>query len=635
MNDRLRALLTFAGLVTLLLVILVAASLYSFREFSLRSAEERARTAAEIVRVGLTEAMANGTIGLRAQLLARLGRVNGLEEVRVVRGPSVVRQFGAGMGAEHAVDDTDRAVLASGRPVYELLDDNQSTYMMRATIPYVAEQGGQPDCVQCHKVQVGEVLGAITLKISLAETRARALNWVAVLVGIMGSFAVVALFLLRRQYQPMADVALKVDQVVGQAACGDFGTRIDSGHRGEAGAIAAGVNRLMDALDSGVGTISNRVEQLMQYDLPRSRNMLLSTLEMVEGLVDANRFKQAIEEDETKQEIYTRLARVIGENFDLGTFSIYEVANSKNHMRPVVVDHQADADIKWCDPQILIRSEACRARRTGRMVSSVNEPHICRMFSAQAQAEGKQHVCLPMIQSGNVGCVVQLVSTPETSVLVRMLVPFLRVYLRETAPVLEAKRLMESLRESTLRDAMTGLYNRHFIEAYMETLVSAVKRRKTHLGVLMLDVDHFKKVNDTYGHDAGDKVLVAVANVLKESLRSSDLIIRYGGEEFIALLQDTDRAGAMFTAEKIRHAVESLKIQIGATALTKTISIGVADFPEDTDEFWEVVKYADVALYAAKGRGRNRVVSYTHDLVQAPGANACGAVACGAVAELD
>ena len=618
MNDRLRALLTFAGLVTLLLAILVAASLYSFRQFSLHSAEERALTAAEIVRVGLTEAMANGTIALRAQLLTRLKRVNGLEEVRVVRSPSVIRQFGEGMGAEHAVDETDRAVLASGKPVFTLLDDRGNA-MMRATIPYVAEHGGQPDCVQCHKVQVGEVLGAITIKISLAETRARALNWVAILVGIMGSFAVVALLLLRRQYQPMADVALKVDQVVGKAAGGDFGARIAADHKGEAGSIAAGVNRLMAALDSGVGTISNRVEQLMEYDLPRSQNMLLSTLEMVEGLVDANRFKQAIEEDETKQEIYTRLSRVIAESFDVGTFSIYEVANSKNHMRPVVVDNQPDADVRWCDPQILVRSEACRARRTGRMVSSVSEPRICSMFAARAQAEGMEHVCLPMIQSGNVGCVVQLVSPQDTSVLMRMLVPFLRVYMRETAPVLEAKRLMESLRESTLRDAMTGLYNRHFIEAYMETLVSAVKRRKTHLGILMLDVDHFKKVNDTYGHDAGDKVLVAVANVLKEALRTSDLIIRYGGEEFIALLQDTDRAGAMIVAEKVRRAVESFKITLGATVLTKTVSIGVADFPEDADEFWEAVKDADIALYAAKERGRNRVVAYTGKLVQVPG----------------
>ena len=98
-------------------------------------------------------------------------------------------------------------------------------------------------------------------------------------------------------------------------------------------------------------------------------------------------------------------------------------------------------------------------------------------------------------------------------------------------------------------------------------------------------------------------------------MRASDLVIRYGGEEFVALLQDTERAGAMSLAEKIRAAVEDLKITLGATVLTKTISIGVADFPDDTPDLWEAVKYADAALYAAKQRGRNRVVSYTRDMI--------------------
>lgn len=617
MSDRLRTTLVFAGLAALLLTALVATALYSFREFSLRGAEERARTAAEVVRVSLTEAMANGTIDKRAQLLARIGRGAGLSEVRVVRGPGVVRQFGNGLESERGVDDVDNVVLSDGKASYIMVDGADGPWL-RATIPYIAEHGGQPDCLQCHQVAAGEVLGAITIGISLSETRNRALVWVAVLVGIAGFFAVAALYLMRRQYQPMAEVAVNVEDAVNRAAGGDFGMRLPAMADGVAGHITTGVNRLMETLDDNIGTINGKVEQLMEYDLPRSRNMLLSTLEMVEGLVDAGRFKQAIEEDETKQEIYERLSRVIHEHFDLEFFSIYEVANSKNHIRAVVVDGLPEAEMRWCDQEILVRADACRARRTGHMVNAIDEPRICCMFRPNPGEQGMAHVCLPMMQSGNAGCIVQMVTTAETAPLVRALVPFLRVYLRETAPVLEAKRLMESLRESSLQDAMTGLYNRRFIEAYVETLKAAVQRKESHLAVLMLDVDHFKKVNDTHGHDAGDKVLVSVATVLKQTLRKSDILVRFGGEEFLAFLQDTTGDGGMVAAEKVRTAVETLKIALpNGTALQKTISIGVADFPEDSSDFWEAVKFADTALYTAKERGRNRVVRFTRDLWKA------------------
>jgi diguanylate cyclase (GGDEF)-like protein len=615
-GGRARTTLVFAGLAGVLLLALLATALYSFREFSLLGAKERARTAAEIVRVSLTESMVNGTIDKRAQLLTRIGKGAGLDEVRVVRGAGVVRQFGKGLEAERGHDPIDDAVLSSGISEY-VSTSGPSGPMLRATIPYIAERGGQPDCLQCHQVAAGEVLGVVTIEISLEETRTLALKWVAVMVGIAGFFAIASLYLMQRQYQPMAEVALNVETAVTRAAGGDFGMRLPVPHDGVAHDIATGVNRLMETLSVDINTINRKVEQLMEYDLPRSRNMLLSTLEMVEGLVDAGRYKQAIEEDETKQQIYVRLSRVIREVFDIDQFSIYEIANSKNRMTAMVVDGVVEGEPHWCDQEILVRSDACRARRTGRTVDGVDEPKICPMFKGDIDGSGMRHICLPMMQSGNAGCVVQLVANADAARYMRSLISFLRVYLRETAPVLEAKRLMDSLRESSLHDAMTGLYNRRFIEAYVETLQASVIRKGTHLAVLMFDVDHFKKVNDTHGHDAGDKVLVAVATLLKETLRKSDILVRYGGEEFLAFLIDTTGDGGMIAAEKVRAAMEARKIPVPGGVLQKTISIGVADFPADSGEFWEAVKFADTALYTAKERGRNRVVRFTPDLWQA------------------
>jgi len=126
----------------------------------------------------------------------------------------------------------------------------------------------------------------------------------------------------------------------------------------------------------------------------------------------------------------------------------------------------------------------------------------------------------------------------------------------------------------------------------------------------MVDVDYFKEVNDTYGHDMGDKVLKEVAKILTKTVRESDLVIRFGGEEFLVLLMDVQSGKSEDVAEKIRRAVESHTIESFGVVLRKTVSIGVSEFPEDSEKIWQCLKYADVALYKAKEMGRNRVVRF-------------------------
>ena len=265
---------------------------------------------------------------------------------------------------------------------------------------------------------------------------------------------------------------------------------------------------------------------------------------------------------------------------------------------------------RWCDPQILIRNETCRARRTGHLVDGVATPDICYAFKQPSEGPPKKYLCFPLLQSGAVGGVMQLVLDDANAARAEEILPQVEIYLRETAPVLEAKRLMETLKEANLRDPMTGLHNRRFLEESVENLISQCQRHKQHMSILMADLDYFKMVNDTHGHDAGDAVLKALAKVLVRTVRGGDYVIRYGGEEFLILLQETDAGKAMEVAEKIRMAVEEMKVSVGAIVLQKTISIGVADFPSDSDTFWQALKFADVALYHAKESGRNRVVRF-------------------------
>jgi diguanylate cyclase (GGDEF)-like protein len=197
--------------------------------------------------------------------------------------------------------------------------------------------------------------------------------------------------------------------------------------------------------------------------------------------------------------------------------------------------------------------------------------------------------------------------------------PFIRIYLREASPVLEAKQLMSTLRESSLHDPMTGLHNRRFLQEYADTLVSSVERNHSSITVMMIDMDYFKKVNDEYGHEAGDTVLKVLAKTLRELVRGSDIVVRYGGEEFLIILLETQVDVGVTVAEKIRSVVEQLEIDIPGAVLQKTLSIGVAGYMEDDPAFWQVVKYADMALYQAKEQGRNRVVRYTPDMLQEEG----------------
>lgn len=588
-------------------------SLYAFRSFSISSSTAHVRTAAEMVRVHLTEAMIHGVIDKREQFLTRLKEVEGLLSARVIRSHHVNEQFGKGMAQEDAADDIERQVLSSGKPHYEL-KESSSGAAFRGTIPFAATSEGTPNCLQCHQVTEGTVLGAVTIEVSLEEIKRTALLAVAVIMLVVALFSLVALVLARRLILPVGATAQAVEKAVQRALKGDFKGRLEQRTDDEIGKIASQTNRLLAFLDEGLSRISQRVVQLTGRSPHQDENQLEATIDMVNGLADASAFKQAIEEDENKSEIYDRFGKVLVDRFGIREFSIYETDGVKQ-MVPIAVDGLPATECRWCDPQILGRSDMCRARRTGHPVNGLIHPGLCYAFRQPPDAsEPRRHYCVPIIQSGTVGSVVQLVVAEQEAEAFDEHVPYVHVYLREMAPVLEAKRLTETLRESSLRDAMTGLNNRRFLEEYVDTLVANAHRRKMPLAVMMLDLDYFKVVNDTHGHDAGDAVLKSLASVLRQSVRASDLVIRFGGEEFLIVLQDSDQNCALKVGENIRQAVEAMKVQVNGVVLEKTISIGLAMLSDESNTFWQTVKFADVALYRAKEDGRNRVVAFEPDM---------------------
>ncbi|MEO7414630.1 MAG: diguanylate cyclase [Opitutaceae bacterium] len=169
---------------------------------------------------------------------------------------------------------------------------------------------------------------------------------------------------------------------------------------------------------------------------------------------------------------------------------------------------------------------------------------------------------------------------------------------------------MEALRLLATRDELTGLFNRREFDRILREERERALRFGHPLALVLIDVDHFKSVNDTYGHQAGDLVLSEVAGRLAKQVRTVDRIARFGGEEFALVLIETNYQAATHVAEKICRAQEKTPVKIGAMELTVTISAGVAVLPGDADRCEGLIAAADRALYRAKGEGRNRVVRF-------------------------
>jgi diguanylate cyclase (GGDEF)-like protein/PAS domain S-box-containing protein len=222
--------------------------------------------------------------------------------------------------------------------------------------------------------------------------------------------------------------------------------------------------------------------------------------------------------------------------------------------------------------------------------------YVCMPLAAQGETLGILHLCEP-----NAAERPQWLSERQQ---------VLRGVVDTLALALANLRLRETLRQQSIRDPNTGLYNRRYLEETSSRELRRLQRSGQPMAVIMLDVDHFKQFNDTFGHEAGDLVLKQVAAALLEHARDSDVVSRYGGEEFALMLPGTSLADAAERAEALRKAIKQLHLaHRGRTLGTITASFGVSAFPELGASWVEIVNAADRSLYQAKADGRDRVVA--------------------------
>lgn len=188
---------------------------------------------------------------------------------------------------------------------------------------------------------------------------------------------------------------------------------------------------------------------------------------------------------------------------------------------------------------------------------------------------------------------------------------FLETFSNQVSVALHRANLYGELEEMAVRDDLTGLYNFRYLHSQLDKELLAAKERNEKLSLIILDLDYFKEINDTYGHLAGDDVLRQIADVLVTTVRTVDIVARYGGEEFVTILPNADQHAALVVARRLRKAVVSKSFNLANGVKSEpgliTVSLGIATFPESGQKKEELIRAADVALYSAKKSGRNAV----------------------------
>jgi diguanylate cyclase (GGDEF)-like protein len=260
-------------------------------------------------------------------------------------------------------------------------------------------------------------------------------------------------------------------------------------------------------------------------------------------------------------------------------------------------------------------SDGCWALRRGRThwIFDRLDAIACRHVTRNSPIES---VCVPMVAQGNTLGILHLQFT--RAALLRQGSGIERGRCDEEQLAISAAsqialslaslQLRETLRDQAIRDPLTRLFNRRFLEESLEREIQLAARKKQSLTVLFLDLDHFKKFNDAFGHDAGDMVLQALADLFRDFFRSTDICCRYGGEEFAIILPESSARDTVTRANALRLEIKKLRLQYKKQALGQlTVSAGVAGFPEHGSTATDLLTMADRCLYESKARGRDVV----------------------------
>jgi diguanylate cyclase (GGDEF)-like protein len=601
--------LTISIVLTILVTLVIT---YNFKQNNKELAIHNANVVSNVIKNGITNYMENDNMKDIDSFLDSIKDMKDVNSLWIVRSELINKQYST-FNEKLPRDEIDKEVLETGITKYEVSNSLFDT-TMRITIPYKADDTNGSNCLSCHNVQKGDVLGAISLEMDLSKIEELSINIFLTALVLIFLSAVLILLIFRKVLTQYSRLFKNLTESLDSAIAGNFKKveyPID---------LTPQMVTTMDNFNSLLTTFkdtSNDIDKKLKVFIGNSSSeddskisILKDSKKIITNLSNLYQFKKEIELDSSKDEIYNRLSQVLINQFNQKNFTFVEIDSSKQKMEVI----KKIGEGFYCESSLKDSPHLCRAARTKNDVMSLEFHNSCPYFNEK----NKFHFCVPTSISKNIYLIINFVFDNEKELeKLKSNISFIKSYINESAPSIEVKILMEALKQSAFRDGLTGLYNRKFLEEHSKKLIPQANRENFDIGVLLLDMDHFKAVNDEYGHDIGDKVLKELSRILVETVRDSDIVVRYGGEEFMVLLINVKSLdNALEIANKIRVKVSQNDIDVYAGAkLRKTVSIGVSMFPNDSTNFESVIKNADIALYEAKNKGRNQVIAFNEDLV--------------------
>ncbi len=348
-----------------------------------------------------------------------------------------------------------------------------------------------------------------------------------------------------------------------------------------------------------------QIEAALQQANRSLQEIVTQVEERNRAMTLANEMADMLQSCQTSEEAYLAIANFMPKFFPDDAGALYMANNSRNLFEAVATWGTEAPRLPAFAP------EECWSARRGRAhwVKNPQDALPCRHVMRIVPGG---YLCVPLIAQGETLGVFHLrpaLSAPGQSPdLAAVKDQLAQTLAEDMALALANLRLRETLRSQAIRDPLTGLFNRRYLEETMERELNRVKRQKSSLGVIMMDLDHFKDYNDAFGHGAGDDLLTALGNLLSTHVRGEDIACRYGGEEFLLIMLGTPMEVALKRAEALRKAVKQMH-QHYQGMKPSSISLGVAVYPNHGDTGAQLVRAADAALYRAKLAGRDRVMT--------------------------
>ncbi|PRM89351.1 GGDEF domain-containing protein [Aliarcobacter cryaerophilus] len=595
-------------LLTSIIVVLVA---IGSRQIGYDAVKKKAYLTADIVKNSLTSHMVNGNMAQRDVFLDSIGQLKNVQSLWLVRAKSVSEQFGnSNLANEKPKDEIDLQVLNTGIEKI-VIEESLYTANLRITIPYTASSLDRPNCLSCHNAKEGEVLGAISLSFDISEDRGSNIMVLIYIIGTISIFLIVFLIFMRKKITPYTNSFDSLSDVLKRVHEGDYSIRAKAGVLKEDKEVSNWLNELIEKLETVLTGIEKNLTSFVHNRTSNvNHDKLITAKEIIEDISEIYHYKKTIENDLTIDDIYHRLILVLKDKLEIDCFIIFETDLIKDERKTIYTTNGA---IACCDLKQNIK-ELCRAERINSIVASENFPEICRVAKCKAD---ENYICIPFYVNEQKNIAIHIVSKSKEELnSLKYKIGIIKKYLEETKPILESKILMEALKEKNLTDSLTGLYNRKYLDEIVEKQLALDVKNGSIYAIMFLDIDYFKMVNDTYGHDIGDDILRKLAITMKKSIGANETLVRYGGEEFLILMKNATQESTKKLADKINADFSKIIFNYGGDSFSKTVSIGYSFFPTDTDQFWKCIKYADISLYEAKSTGRNKVIKFSKDILK-------------------